>query len=126
MFEINKYLLNKMGWLDYSVNRGLGTIGDTLDQPPFSNDSLVRFFIDIKDHYICYIIKEFSKSEKQKNKNPYKFIKMDYNQDVLIDGKPKFEIIGFDSNQKLFELVINNKACNSEYKRHFLINNILK
>ena len=120
-----------MGWVEYSLQRGVGiqyqshSVNKSI-VVPFAEDPLVRFFIDIKDHYICYVIKEFSKEEKQSSKNQYKFIRMDYNPQILSErGRPKFMIKEFNSNTELFSMIVKHQACNNEYQRHFLINNIL-
>lgn len=136
MFEINVYLLNKMGWINYSQVRGI-RIGNSIHKlnpifPPiaFDDDPLVRHFYDDVDSKVCYVIKELSTNEKQNTENLYKFIIMDYK---LIDSlgdpkdfKPSFEINQFESNESLFKLVIKYEACNEEYKRHFKINKLLK
>lgn len=130
MFEINKYLISKMGWVEYSMSRGVGihyqshSTNKSIIQP-FADDSLVRFFINMEDQYICYIIKEFSAEEKQKTENLYKFIRMDYRPDVVKNGNPKFVVKEFSSNTELFGLITKHKACNSEYQRYFTLNNIL-
>lgn len=130
MFEINRYLIDKMGWVEYSISRGVGVhyqshLTNKAIIQPFADDSLVRFFINMEDHYICYIIKEFSAEEKQKTENLYKFIRMDYRPDVVKNGNPKFLVKEFSSNTELFGLIAKHKACNSEYQRYFLLNNIL-
>ena len=121
-----------MGWVEYSLSRGMGIQYQSHSAiksivTPFAEDPLVRFFIDIKDHYICYIIKEFSKEEKQNSKKQYKFIRMDYSPEALKEkeGQPKFLIKEFNSNMELFSMIVKHQACNNEYQRHFLINNIL-
>lgn len=132
MFEINRYIINKMGWVEYSMSRGVGinyqshSINKSIVQP-FADDPLVRFFIDIKDQYICYIIKEFSKEEKQKTENLYKFIRMEYSPETLNEreGNPKFIVKGFKSNTELFGFIVKYKACSNEYQRHFKLNSIL-
>ena len=130
MFEINEYLIGKMGWVQYSMSRGIGVhytpyLSKVIQ--PFADDPLVKFFFDVKDHYICFIIKEFSEKEKKQNRETsYKFIIMEYNPDIVIDGQPKFTISEFSSNSELFGLINKYKACNSEYQRYFKLNNILK
>jgi hypothetical protein len=133
MFEINKYLISKMGWIEYSMSRGVGIHyqspliqGKSEIIQPFADDPLVRFFITIKDHYICYIIKEFSEDEKQLKEKSYKFIRMSYKSQIISErGQPKFLIKEFNSNTELFGLISKYKACNSEYHRYFTLNNIL-
>lgn len=92
---------------------------------PFADDELVRFFLTKKDQYICYIIKEFHEEEKQNVENPYKFIIMNYKPEIVSLGNPDFEIIEFGSNAELFKLIAKHQACNEEYQRYFIINNIL-
>ncbi len=116
-FEINKYLLNKMGWVTYSQVRGIGLM---LKHSLFENDPLVRFFIDISDKKKCYVIKELSESEKQKSKNTYKFIITDY------DGSTNIIVFEFNSNHEMFTLIIEHEACGDEYQRHFKLNKLLK
>ena len=70
-FEINKYLLRKMGWVDYYYSIGIG-LKQGLNI--FESDDLVRFFINIPHRKMCYLVKELSDFEKQKSKNTYKFI----------------------------------------------------
>jgi hypothetical protein len=116
-FEINKYLLRKMGWVDYYYSTGIG-LKHGLNL--FESDDLVRFFIDIKDRGMCFLIKELSDFEKQKSKNTYKFIIADYKE-----GLPDISFVEFNSNDNLFKLVIKHEACNGEYERHFKINKLL-
>ena len=117
IFEINKYLLNKMGWFTYSYSIGIGfKEGFNL----FEADELVRFFIDIPSRKKCFVIKELSDYEKQKSKNTYKFIIANYT-----DGFPTMKVEEFNSNEKLFSFVIEHEACNEEYQRHFKINKLL-
>lgn len=116
-FEINKYLLMKMGWVEYYYSIGIG-LKHGLNL--FESDDLVRFFIDIKDKKMCYLIKELSDFEKQKSKNTYKFIITDYTSDT-----PSISFVEFNSNDSLFLLIIENGACNGEYERHFKINKLL-
>lgn len=109
-------MLNKMGWVTYSSMRGIGH-----GPQVFSDDPLVRYFIDIKSFKMCYIIKELSDEEKQKSKNLYKFIKMDYNEE-----NPKFHITEFKTNHKLLSLVVENESCNINYQRNIKLSKILK
>lgn len=121
-----------MGWVEYSISRGVGIqyhshFTNSSVIQPFADDPLVRFFFNIKDYYLCYIIKEFSKEEKQKTNNLYKFIRMDYSPEALNnkEGQPKFVVKGFKSNTELFSFIARYKACSNEYQRHFKLNNIL-
>lgn len=115
MFEINAYMINKMGWVNYSAHRGIGH-----GPQVFADDPLVRYFIDLKPYKTCYLIKELSDDEKQKSKNLYKFIKMDY------DHEPIFTITEFNSNYEMFKLIIEHESCNPTYQRHIKLNKILK
>ncbi len=102
MFEINTLLLRKLGWSEY--NKGY------FNAPRFNDDS-IKFYIRPETHYI--LIKEISEEEKQISKNSYKFIV----------GKQEFQ---FNSNIEMLRLIIENEACNEDYKRHFKLNKILK
>ena len=124
MFEINKFLLRKMGWVDYCRSTGIGLYITCINNNKilnlFEDDDLIKFFIDIKDRKFCYLIKELSDFEKQKSKNTYKFIITDY-----IDQLPVIDYVEFNSNESLFKMIIINEACNDEYERHFKINKLL-
>lgn len=111
-----------MGWINYSPKRGIG-LGAQL----FQDDPLVRYFIDIKDMNVAYIVKELSDEEKQSSKKLYKFIKMNYDPEIVKEkGSPKFTVKEFEHNHELIGYIIKHKACNSEYQRYFTINNILQ
>ena len=96
-------LLRKMGWIDHS--------SPTFNSPRFDDNDLVRFYI--RPSTIYFFIKDISEEEKQKSKNSYKFV---YNK----------REIEFNSNMELLRLIIENEACNEEYKRHFKLNKLLK
>lgn len=118
-FEINTYLLRKMGWYDYSYSIGIGQkIGKNYTL--FDSDPFVRFFIDKENIKKCFIIKELSPNEKQKTKKSYKFIVADYKDDL-----PEMKTFEFSSNEELFKLIIKYEACNEDYQRHFKINKLL-
>ena len=123
MFEINSYILQKMGWTKYYISYGLGPNLANL----FNDDDLVRFFIldDVKK--FCYIIKEMSPDEKQKTKKSYKFIRFNIPSELkLVDIKKlNLKVDFFNSNESLIKLVIENEACNEDYQRHFKLNKIL-
>lgn len=122
-FEINKYLLNKMGWVDYSSTRGLYWNRVTRSKKTynlFQDDPLVRFFIEFKESNRLFVIKELSKEEKQKSKNLYKFIVVDINDEI------KFDSFEFNSNLKMLSLIYEYEACNEDYQRQFKINKLLK
>ncbi len=129
-------MLTKMGWITYSQSRGirLGNSitftkpikGPFLESVLFEDDPLVRFFFDDKEKKVCYVVKELSDNEKQKSKNLYKFVALDYTEYGMEDWEPKIEINEISSNEDLFRLVIKYEACNGEYQRHFKINKLLK
>lgn len=129
MFEINSYILQKMGWTKYYTSYGLGPTLANI----FNEDDLVRFFILDNEKKFCYIIKEMSVEEKQKTKNSYKFIRFNIpeNTDISLKHKItdikklKIKVDFFDSNESLMKLVIENEACNEDYQRHFKLNKIL-
>lgn len=123
MFDINSYMINKMGWMSYSEHRGIGlTVKDQIVYTLFEEDPYVRFFFDNKEDKKLYVIKEFTDKEKQKSNNLYKFIQVDYNSKLK---KPKFKIFEFKNNSELFKLIINTESCKEEYIRHFRINKLL-
>lgn len=121
MFEINTYLLNKMGWMDYSLTRGLylNRFASNKKQTYnlFEDDPLVRFFIEFDSE--LFIIKELSTIEKQKSKKLYKFINVTLSP-LVFDTKE------FSSNIELFKLIMDSNACKGTYQRQFKINKILK
>ncbi len=130
MFEINSYILQKMGWTKYHFSYGLGPSLAQL----FNDDDLVRFFIIDTTNKFCYLIKEMSLKEKQKTKNTYKFIRFNMPEDTElylkhknIDLKKlKINVDFFDSNESLIKLLIKNEAASEDYKRHFKLLKILK
>ena len=92
-----------MGWSDNS--------SPTFNSPRFNDNDVVKFYIRPGTIYI--FIKELSEEEKQISKNSYKFV----------IGKREIQ---FDSNIELIRLIIENEACNEDYKRHFKLNKILR
>ena len=116
---LNKYLLNKMGWLNYNSIRGIGIPNS------FEADDSVKFFINNKKSKICYLIRETRESEKENSTNSFNFIIMDYNSDSF-HGSTNSKIEEFSNNQELMKLIMKYDACNDEYQRHFKINKILK
>lgn len=97
-------LLRKMGWTDHS--------SPTFNSPTFDHDKgVVKFYIRPETIYI--FIKELSEEEKQISKNSYKFVV----------GKQEIQ---FNSNIEMLRLIIENEACNEDYKRHFKLNKILR
>ena len=101
-------LLRKMGWTDHS--------SPTFNSPRFDHDrGVVKFYIkSLKTKQFEYIfIKELTEKEKLISKNSYKFVV----------GKKSIE---FNSNIEMLRLIIENEACNEDYKRHFKLNKILR
>jgi hypothetical protein len=96
-------LLRKMGWIDHS--------SPTLNSPRFDDNDFVKFYIRLGTIYT--FIKELSEEEKQISKNSYKFVV----------GKQEIQ---FNSNIEMLKLIIENEACNEDYKRHFKLNKILR
>jgi hypothetical protein len=96
-------LLRKMGWIDHS--------SPTFNSPRFNDNDVVKFYIRPGTIYI--FIKELSEEEKQISKNSYKFVV----------GKREIQ---FNSNIEMLRLIIENEACNEDYKRHFKLNKILR
>jgi len=92
-----------MGWIDHS--------SPTFNSPRFDDNDLVRFYI--KPDTIYFFIKDILEEEKQISKNSYKFV----------IGKQEIQ---FSSNIELIRLIIENEACNEDYKRHFKLNKILR
>ena len=103
MFQINSMLLRKMGWIDHS--------SPTFNSPRFNDNDVVKFYIRPGTIYI--FIKELSEEEKQISKNSYKFVV----------GKREIQ---FNSNIEMLRLIIENEACNEDYKRHFKLNKLLR
>ena len=125
MFEINSYIIQKMGWFDYSPTRGLyhnrWTQKKKKSYNLFDGDEYVRYFIEFENRNEFFVIKELTKEEKQSSKNRYKFITVYQTDDDVL-----FTVKEFNSNKELFKLIIDNEACNSDYERHFRLNKILK
>jgi hypothetical protein len=125
MFDINSYMIQKMGWFEYSATRGLyhnrSTSNKKKSYTLFDSDDDVRYFIEFENRNEFFVIKELTKEEKQSSKNRYKFITVNQtNEEVLFVTKE------FNSNVELFNLIIENEACDSNYERHFRLNKILK
>lgn len=127
MIELNKYLINKMGWMNYSSSRGISLNNTIL----YEDDPLVRHFFIDNERKILFVIKELSNNEKQNSNKSYKFLIIEYDKlslksNTKIRKKLKFKVYEFDSNSELYKLVIENEACNGEYQRHFRISKLLK
>lgn len=124
MFEINSYILQKLGWTKYYQSYGLGPSLANL----FNDDDLVRFFLVDSERNYCFLIKELSPDEKQKTKKSYKFIRFNIPEDIRKYDikKLNFVIHHFDSNQQMLKLLIENESAGEDYKRHFKLNKLLK
>ena len=121
MFELNSYMLQKMGWIEYSHSVL------SLNHLSIEDDEYVRYFIELGNRNVFFVIKELTEEEKQNSKNRYKFITHNHKEEDLSTILKDDEIIGeFNSNGELFKLIIENEACNSNYERHFRLNKILK
>lgn len=123
MFEINSYILQKMGWTKYCQSYGLGPTLANL----FNDDNLVRYFLVDSDRKFCFLIKEMSVDEKQKEKSQYKFIRFNIPEDLKkYDLKKLNFVIDFiNSNEELMKLLIKNEAGSENYKRHFKLVKLL-
>jgi hypothetical protein len=125
MFEINSYMIQKMGWVEYSSTRGLyynrWVSNKKKSYTLFDSDDDVRYFIEFENRNEFFVIKELTKEEKQKSENRYKFITVNQTDDDVL-----FVVEEFNSNEELFKLIIDNEACNPNYERHFRLNKILK
>jgi hypothetical protein len=125
MFEINSYMIQKMGWIEYSSTRGLyynrWSSNKKKSYALFDSDDDVRYFIEFENRNKFFVIKELTKEEKQSSKNKYKFITVNQTEEDV-----SFIVKEFNSNEELFKLIIENEACNSSYERHFRLNKILK
>lgn len=123
MFEINSYILQKMGWTKYYQSYGLGPELANL----FNDDNLVRFFLVDSERKFCFLIKEMSVDEKQKEKSQYKFIRFNIPEDLKkYDLKKLNFVIDFiNSNEELMKLLIKNEAGSENYKRHFKLVKLL-
>jgi hypothetical protein len=130
-FEINSYILHKMGWSQYDSYWGLRSTFYNLYNL-FQGDDMIKFFIIDSEKNLCFLIKEMSVKEKQKTKKLYKFISFAIpseelkNKIIRKEEKLNLDVHFFDSNEELFKLIIQNESCNDEYKRNFRINKIFK
>lgn len=121
-----------MGWYTYSSWDGIKLINNVLTD----EDHIVKFHINDKDRKILFVIKELTDKEKQKSKNSYKFLIIEYKDAILKSTKTvknflkeekiKTKMIEFNSNLELYDLIIKNEACNTVYQRHFRINKLFK
>lgn len=114
-----------MGWYEYSSSRGLYhnrlVTNKKKSYNLFDSDEHVRYFIEFENRTDFFVIKELTKEEKQTSKNRYKFITVCQSEEDVL-----FITEEFNSNEKLFKLIIENEACNPDYERHFRLNKILK
>jgi thiamine pyrophosphokinase len=124
MFEINSYILQKMGWTKYCSSFGLGQSYANL----FNDDRQVRYFLIDKERGFVFIIKEMTPDEKQKSNSEYKFIRFNLPENVnqFDFRKLKFKIDNFSSNVELIKLIISNEAGDEQYRRHFKLIKIFK
>ena len=87
MFEINSYMIQKMGWFEYSPTRGLyhnrWTSNKKKSYNLFDSDEYVRYFMEFENKNDFFVIKELTKEEKQKSKNRYKFIRVTQTNDDI-------------------------------------------
>jgi hypothetical protein len=114
-FEINSYLLIKMGWCDPKKILNLNSkILNKLYYVEFDPTSL-RFFFDDYLLNTCYII-------KQNEGKKYNFLVIDYSQKR---GKVT-KVLNINSNVELIKIISDLECCNDDYKRHFKLNKILK
>ena len=120
MFELNTYMIGKIGWTKYSKVRGIKLHFQSPTYTLFEDDPLVMFFVTVPDRNVCFVIKELVAKRKQISKNVYKFIICYCDSD-----QPRFVVEEFSSNHELFKLIIKNEACNSEYQRYFRINKLI-
>lgn len=121
MFDLNTYILIKMGWFEYEIVRGLSFKKKLKSYTIFKDDELVRFFIEFRESNRIFIIKELSDSEKQNSKNIYKFIVVDVEKEDI-----SFKSFEFNSNMEIWKLIQEYEACDPEYKRVFRLNKLLK
>lgn len=102
---MNTDLLTKMGWVPYSISRGIG------DLNLFVDDRFVKFFIFEGNN--LYVI-------KQPYPNKYLFIKVKEPR----SKSPQMEKWTFDNNMSMFILIKENLACNKKYKRILKLNSL--
>jgi len=94
--ELNTDLLSKMGWINYSISRGVGF-------NLFSGDKdIIKFFVDGDTLYVI----------KKTRYQHYLFISVN-----IIEKEPKFKTTKFFSNLELLSLIKVNLACDKRYKR---------
>jgi hypothetical protein len=115
MFQINTYLLYKMGWrvFVFKIPRLPDPVVQYLDKEVKLVDGDFYFLEEKKLSLI--------KQKKQETYNTYQLLVIDFNQDEI--STTEFEI---DSNIKLIQLIRENLLCDMEYQRYFRINSILK
>ena len=102
---MNTDLLNKMGWITYSLSRGVG------DLNLFVDDEMVKYFLYEGEN--LYVIKETNSFE-------YLFIKVINPTNPI----PKMEISKFSDNQSMLSLILENFAFSKEYKRLLKLSSI--
>jgi hypothetical protein len=112
-FEINSYLLIKMGWCDPNFWRFI-LKKINIDYVEFDSTSL-RFFFDDEISKACYII-------KQNEEKKYNFLVIDYSQKK---GKV-IKTLDINSNVELMKIISELECCSDDYKRHFKLNKIFR
>ena len=123
MFQINEYIIVRMGWKAYSpfhvfpIVNNHNLFGD--------DDELIKYFFKVSKRKLLYVIKELTDEEKQIGNKSYKFIVVDYSTEIS-NGEIEFKTFEIDSNQELFKLIIEHEACKDNYTRHFRINKLFR
>jgi hypothetical protein len=96
--ELNTDLLNKMGWVNYSISRGVGFINIF-----YGDKDVILFFTEGDKIWVV----------KKTQSDHYLFISVTN----VLEKDPKFKTVKFLSNLDLFMLIKQNMACNKKYKR---------
>lgn len=124
-----------MGWKAYSSFSGIPLLNTVI----YDDEKYIEFFLVDKDRTSIFVIRQLTEKEKQKSKNSYKFIIVNYEEiklskDASLYGSTLKRItkrikpteIEFGSNIELLNLIIEHESCNSNYQRHFRLNKLLK
>jgi hypothetical protein len=120
--QLNEYILLKMGWNKYSESRGIRfLVREQIVYTLFDEDPDVLYFYDKKKSKKLYVIKKYS--QQQNIEEAYKFITVDYNENL---ETPLFTVNEFYLNSDLFKLIMDNEAGNNQYVRHFRLNELLR
>jgi hypothetical protein len=118
MFSINKYILSKMGWVDYNSNSNIHHIYFRIYENNMSKIS--KYFLDDQKK-IVYAIQEINSEDKLNDYKEYNFIIIDFFKKKLNYKNKKI-----DSNIQLLSLIRENMACSKSYQRLFKINKLIK